>query len=96
MAAYPSNDARQIRRSASQRLSGIHAGDRGSRGFPRAPMNRERLLVVAAHALVWSIALVYLSGYIPTYDLWGYLSEGKLVWDTGGVPRVDVASNGII
>ena len=55
-------------------------------------MNRERLLVVAAHALVWSIALVYLSGYIPTYDLWGYLSEGKLVWDTGGVPRVDVDS----
>ncbi len=55
-------------------------------------MNRERLLVIAAHALVWSIALVYLSGYIATYDLWGYLSEGKLVWDTGGAPRVDADS----
>jgi hypothetical protein len=55
-------------------------------------MNRERLLVIAAHALVWSIALIYLSGYIATYDLWAYLSEGRLVWETGVVPRVDTDS----
>ena len=55
-------------------------------------MNRERLLVVAAHALVWSIALVYLSGHIATYDLWAYLSQGRFVWETGGVPRVDTDS----
>ena len=55
-------------------------------------MNRERLLTLAAHALVWSIALVYLSGYIATYDFWAYLSQGKLVWETGAVPRVDTDS----
>jgi len=55
-------------------------------------MNRERLIAAAAHALVWSIALVYLSGHIATYDLWAYLSQGKLIWETGGVPRVDADS----
>ena len=55
-------------------------------------MNRERWLTFAAHALVWSIALIYLSGHIATYDLWAYLSQGKLIWETGGVPRTDVDS----
>lgn len=65
---------------------------RATAAYHRARMNRERLLIVAAHALVWSVALIYLSGYIVTYDLWGYLSEGRLVWETGGVPRVDTDS----
>ncbi|MBI5684543.1 MAG: hypothetical protein HZC54_05655 [Verrucomicrobia bacterium] len=52
-------------------------------------MNRSRLLVIAAHALVWSTALVYLCGYAATYDLWAYLSQGRLIWETGAIPRVD-------
>ncbi|MCX7824828.1 MAG: hypothetical protein N2689_04660 [Verrucomicrobiae bacterium] len=55
-------------------------------------MSRERLIAHAAHALVWSIALVYLSGHIATYDLWAYLSQGKLIWETGAVPRADTDS----
>ncbi len=55
-------------------------------------MNRQRLLVIAAHALVWTIALVYLSGHIATYDLWAYLSQGRMIWETGSVPRADADS----
>ena len=52
-------------------------------------MTRSRLLIFTAHALAWSITLPYLCGYAATYDLWAYLTQGKLFWETFDVPRAD-------